>query len=145
MDDLIACKKQSHDTNSFTKHQIFIYMSFCCRWHYTAVSCQENSFCQLFRNIFLPRLTSLRKPHGKNLSCQIFCLCIKTETTNIIERRLIKNSKGLKVTDCNTEQSKHSFFVETIVHWNRLGRLSSSVSSSNCRIMLVIDPGPRLL
>ena len=22
MDDLIACKKQSHDTNSFTKHQI---------------------------------------------------------------------------------------------------------------------------
>jgi hypothetical protein len=30
-------------------------MSFCCRWHYTAVSCQENSFCQLFRNIFLPR------------------------------------------------------------------------------------------
>jgi hypothetical protein len=28
------------------------------------------------------------------------------ETTNIIERRLIKNSKGLKVPDCNTEQSK---------------------------------------
>ena len=48
-------------------------MSFCCRWHYTAVSCQENSFCQLFRNIFLPRLTSLRKPQGKNLPCQIFC------------------------------------------------------------------------
>ena len=38
------------------------------------------------------------------------------ETTNIIERRLIKNSKGLKVPDCNTEQSKHSFFVGTIVH-----------------------------
>ena len=41
------------------------------------------------------------------------------ETTNIIERRLIKNSKGLNVPDCNTEQSKHSFFVETIVHWNQ--------------------------
>jgi hypothetical protein len=40
--------------------------------------------------------------------------------SNIIERRLIKNSKGLKVPDCNTEQSKHSFFVETIVHWNQL-------------------------
>jgi nicotinic acid mononucleotide adenylyltransferase len=39
---------------------------------------------------------------------------------NRIERRLIKNSKGLKVPDCNTEQSKHSFFVETIVHWNQL-------------------------
>ena len=38
------------------------------------------------------------------------------ETTNIIERRLIKNSKGLKVPDCNTEQSRHSFFVGTIVH-----------------------------
>jgi hypothetical protein len=41
------------------------------------------------------------------------------ETTNIIERRLIMNSKGLKVPDCNKEQSKHSFFVETIVHWNQ--------------------------
>ena len=53
----------------------------------------------------------------RNIKAKVFKDC---ETTNIIERRLIKNSKGLKVPDCITEQTKHSFFVETIVHWNQL-------------------------
>jgi hypothetical protein len=53
----------------------------------------------------------------RNIKAKVYKDC---ETTNIIERRLIKNSKGLKVPDCNTEQTKHSFFVETIVHWNQL-------------------------
>ena len=53
----------------------------------------------------------------RNIKAKVYKDC---ETTNIIERRLIKNSKGLEVPDCNTEQSKHSFFVETIVHWNQL-------------------------
>jgi hypothetical protein len=46
--------------------------------------------------------------HKRNIKAKVYKDC---ETTNIIERRLIKNSKGLKVTDCNTEQTKHSFFV----------------------------------
>ena len=53
----------------------------------------------------------------RNIKAKVYKDC---EKTNIIERRLIKNSKGLKVPNCNTEQSKHSFFVETIVHWNQL-------------------------
>jgi hypothetical protein len=53
----------------------------------------------------------------RNIKAKVYKDC---ETTNIIERRLIKNSKGLKVPDCNTEQSKHSLFVETIFHWNQL-------------------------
>ena len=52
-----------------------------------------------------------------NIKAKVYKEC---ETTNIIERRLIKNSKGIKVPDCNTVQSKHSFLVETIVHWNQL-------------------------
>ena len=55
--------------------------------------------------------------HKRNIKAKVYKDC---ETTNIIERRLIKNSKGLEVPDCNTEQSKHSFFVETIVRWNQL-------------------------
>jgi len=53
----------------------------------------------------------------RNIKAKVYKDC---EATNIIERRLIKNSKGLKVPDCNTEQSKRSFFLETIVHWNQL-------------------------
>jgi hypothetical protein len=53
----------------------------------------------------------------RNIKAKVYKDC---EKTNIIERRLIKNAKGLKVPNCNTEQSKHSFFVETIVHWNQL-------------------------
>jgi hypothetical protein len=47
----------------------------------------------------------------RNIKAKVYKDC---ETTNIIERRLIKNSKGLTVPDCNTEQSKHSFFVEQL-------------------------------
>ena len=39
----------------------------------------------------------------RNITAKVFKDC---ETTNIIERRLIKNPKGLKVLDCNTEQTK---------------------------------------
>ena len=42
------------------------------------------------------------------------------ETDNIIERQVINNTRGLKVPNSNKPQYKHSFFVETTIHWNQL-------------------------
>ena len=70
----------------------------------------------------------------RNIKAKVHKDC---ETTNIIERRLIKNSKGIKVPDCNTEQSKYSFFVETIVHWNQLpGKVVCADSVETCKTAL---------
>jgi hypothetical protein len=82
----------------------------------------EKSLILMFKVVkgLVPHYQLLTSSQQPNLRGTLKPKCIKTETTNIIERRLIKNSKFLKVPDCNTEQSKHSFFAETIVHWNQL-------------------------
>ena len=77
---------------------------------------------QLLTSPQQPNLRGTLKPKTVYKDC---------EATNIIERRLIKNSKGLKVPDCNTEQTKHSFFEETIVHWNQLS--DKVVCALGCR------------
>ncbi|KAH3860109.1 hypothetical protein DPMN_023002 [Dreissena polymorpha] len=42
------------------------------------------------------------------------------QTTNIIDRYSINNTRGLKVKSVNTEQYKYSFLIKTAVDWNHL-------------------------
>ena len=53
----------------------------------------------------------------RTIKAKVFSDC---DTTNIVERHIINNTKGLKVPQSNNQQYKHSFFVETIIHWNKL-------------------------
>ena len=41
-------------------------------------------------------------------------------STNIVDKRVCNNSKGLELPSCRTPQYKHSFFVDTVIHWNHL-------------------------
>ncbi|MCS5550755.1 MAG: reverse transcriptase domain-containing protein [Gammaproteobacteria bacterium] len=41
-------------------------------------------------------------------------------TSNILEKRVCHNTKGLSIPDSRTPQYQNSFFVGTIIHWNHL-------------------------
>ena len=41
-------------------------------------------------------------------------------TSNIVEKRTCNNTKGLELPDYKKQQYQHSFFVDTIIHWNHL-------------------------
>jgi hypothetical protein len=42
------------------------------------------------------------------------------ESANIVNNSVKNNSKALETTVCNTEQYKNSFFVKSVIHWNKL-------------------------
>ena len=42
------------------------------------------------------------------------------QTSNIIDKHACNNSKSLKIPESKTPQYKHSFFVDTVIHWNHL-------------------------
>jgi hypothetical protein len=41
-------------------------------------------------------------------------------TSNIVEKLTCNNTKGLELPDYKKEQYQHSFFVDTVIHWNHL-------------------------
>ena len=41
-------------------------------------------------------------------------------TSNIVEKRTCNNTKGLELPDYKKQQYQHSFFVDTVIHWNHL-------------------------
>jgi hypothetical protein len=41
-------------------------------------------------------------------------------TSNIVEKRSCNNTKGLELPDYKKQQYQHSFFVDTVIHWNHL-------------------------
>ena len=41
-------------------------------------------------------------------------------TSNIIDKQSTNNSKCFKITQCNSETYKNSFFPRTIIDWNHL-------------------------
>jgi hypothetical protein len=41
-------------------------------------------------------------------------------TSNIVEKPTCNNTKGLELPDCKKQQYQHSFFVDTVIHWNHL-------------------------
>ena len=41
-------------------------------------------------------------------------------TSNIVEKRTCNNTKGLKLPDYKKLRYQHSFFVDTVFHWNHL-------------------------
>ena len=41
-------------------------------------------------------------------------------TSNILDRHASNNTRSYIIPFANTEQYKHSFFVETLVNWNHL-------------------------
>jgi hypothetical protein len=41
-------------------------------------------------------------------------------TSNIVEKRTCNNTKGLELPDYKKQQYQHSFFVDTVFHWNHL-------------------------
>ena len=41
------------------------------------------------------------------------------EASNIVERRVVRNTRGFQLPVCNTEQYSHSF-VQTVMDWNHL-------------------------
>ena len=114
----------------------FSFASFVYIGDESAWGCREKYHLSLHRNLVVKmKLVQQRLPNRSTGHCLSWTRKIAQQThiwflvfsyhsslypKIIIERHLIKNSKGLKIPDCNTEQSKHSFFVETIVHWNQL-------------------------
>jgi hypothetical protein len=42
------------------------------------------------------------------------------ETSNIIDRQTLNNSRALELIQCKTDIRKNSFFSKTIVDWNHL-------------------------
>ena len=42
------------------------------------------------------------------------------ESANIVNNSVKNNSKALDTTVCNIEQYKNSFFVKSVIHWNKL-------------------------
>ena len=42
------------------------------------------------------------------------------ETTNIIDRHEVRNTRGFQLSAYNTKQYQNSFFVQTVVDWNHL-------------------------
>ena len=41
-------------------------------------------------------------------------------TSNIVEKRTCNNTKGLELPDYKKQQYQHSFFMDTVIHWNHL-------------------------
>jgi hypothetical protein len=41
-------------------------------------------------------------------------------TSNIVEKHTCNNTKGLELPDYKKQQYQHSFFVDTVIHWNHL-------------------------
>ena len=41
-------------------------------------------------------------------------------TNNIVEKHVFNNSRGLVIQNSRTTQYRHSFFVDTCIHWNQL-------------------------
>ncbi|XP_070195592.1 uncharacterized protein [Littorina saxatilis] len=42
------------------------------------------------------------------------------ESSNIIERQAVNNTRGFRIPTCKTDQYKNSFFERTIAEWNQL-------------------------
>ena len=42
------------------------------------------------------------------------------ESKNVVENRVCNNIRGLVIPDSKTPQYRHSFFVNTTIHWNKL-------------------------
>ena len=42
------------------------------------------------------------------------------QSSNIVEKSVVNNSKGYIVPNPNTEQFRNSFFVKTVIQWNHL-------------------------
>lgn len=42
------------------------------------------------------------------------------ETTNIVNKRVCRNTKALVIPTSKSPQYEHSFLVETTIHWNHL-------------------------
>ena len=42
------------------------------------------------------------------------------QSSNIVEKSVVNNSKGYIVPNSNTEQFRNSFFVKTVIQWNHL-------------------------
>ena len=40
--------------------------------------------------------------------------------SNIVEKRTCNNTQGLQLPDYKKQQYQHSFFVDTVIHWNHL-------------------------
>ena len=41
-------------------------------------------------------------------------------TSNILDKRIVKNNKGYLIKDCNLIQTENSFFIRTVIDWNHL-------------------------
>ncbi len=62
----------------------------------------------------------------RTIKTKVFKDCV---ADNIIERHTINNTRDLKIPDTNKPQYKHSFFVDTICHWNHLPDLIMRATS----------------
>ena len=61
-------------------------------------------------------INKLARPK-RNIKAKHFKDCI---TSNIVEKRTCNNTNRLELPDYKKQQYQHSFFVDTIIHWNHL-------------------------
>jgi hypothetical protein len=53
----------------------------------------------------------------RNIKAKHFEDCI-TSNIVLVEKRTCNNTKGLELPDYKKQQYQHSFFVDTVIHWN---------------------------
>jgi hypothetical protein len=53
------------------------------------------------------------------------------QSTNIVARQAMNNTRGFRIPDSRTEQYRSSFFVKTIVEWNQLSEAAVTTGSTS--------------
>jgi len=67
--------------------------------------------------------------HKRQIKSRTYADCV---TSNIVDRSASNNSKSFIVPHCNTDQYKHSFFVQTVLDWNQLDDSVVSAKTVEC-------------